>query len=151
MIAVVLGLTTSFRTFTEVENVVDTKLLAMDGPRGTRPGHPFFDVRQRHDADGAVRMTLTGELDLSSAAGLKARLNEVQRSSTRPVRLDLSELEFIDCSGIRAILDAMAEAHRGGGALEVDRIVSPIVGRVVSLGAIAADLWPAEAAGVAAA
>jgi hypothetical protein len=29
----------------------------------------------------------------------------------------------------------------------VDRSVSPIVGRLVSLGAISADLWPSEAVG----
>ncbi len=126
--------------------MVDSPLFAMDGPRGTGPGHPLFDVLQRHDADGAMRMTLTGELDLSAAEGLKARLGEIQRSKRR-VRLDLSELEFIDCAGIRAILDAMAEARRGGCAFEVDRAVSPIVGRIVSLGAIAGELWPAEGAG----
>jgi len=123
--------------------VVDSKLFAMDGPLGTGSGHPLFGVRQRHDADGAVRMTLVGELDLSAAPGLRARLNEA-RYGRRRVRLDLSELEFIDCSGIRTILDAMAEARRDGGAMEVDRSVSPIVGRLVALGAIAADLWPPE-------
>jgi anti-sigma B factor antagonist len=124
--------------------VVDSSLFTLDGPRGTGPGHPLFGVRQRHDADGAVRMTLTGELDLSATDGLTARLGEVRRSKRR-VRLDLSELEFIDCSGIRAILDAMAEARRDGCAFEVERSVSPIVGRVVSLGAIAEELWPADA------
>lgn len=126
--------------------MVDSKLFVMGGPQGTGSGHPLFGVKQRHDADGAVRMTLVGELDLSATDGLRARLDEVQRSKRR-VRLDLSELEFIDCSGIRTILDAMAEARREGCAFEVDRSVSPIVRRIVSLGAIAAELWPAEGAG----
>jgi anti-anti-sigma factor len=116
----------------------------MDGPHGTGSGHPHFGVRQRHDADGVVRVTLVGELDLSATDGLRARLDEVQQAKRR-VRLDLSELEFIDCTGIRAILDAMARARREGSALEVDRLVSPIVGRVVSLGSVAGELWPAEA------
>ena len=125
--------------------MVDSKPFTMDGPGGTGPDQPLFGVRQRQDVDGAVRMTLVGELDLSTTEGLRARLDEVQRAKRR-VRLDLSELEFIDCSGIRAILDAMAQARRDGAPLEVDRSVSPIVGRIVSLGTIAADLWPAEAA-----
>ena len=124
--------------------MVDSKL--SPGPRGTGSSPPLFGVRQRHDADGAVRMTLVGELDLSATDGLRARLDEAGRAKRR-VRLDLSELEFIDCSGVRAILDAMAEARRGGHAFEVDRSVSPIVGRLVSLGAIAGDLWPADATG----
>ncbi len=126
--------------------MVDSTLFGMTGPRGTGFAPPLFGVRQKRDADGAVRVTLTGELDLSAAGGLRAQLDEVQRSKQR-VRLDLSELEFIDCSGIRAILDAMAEARRDGHTLEVDRSVSPMVGRIVSLGAIAAELWPANAAG----
>jgi anti-anti-sigma factor len=126
--------------------VVDSKLFAIDGPRGTGPGHPLFGVRQRHDADGAVRMTLMGELDLSATDGLRVRLGEARRATNR-VRLDLSELEFIDCSGIRAILDAMAQARRDGTALEVERSVSPIVGRLVSLGSIAGDLWPSDGSG----
>jgi anti-anti-sigma factor len=117
----------------------------MDGPHRTGPGHPLFGVRERDDADGAVRITLTGELDLSATPGLRVRLGEMQRAK-RPIRLDLSELEFIDCSGIRAILEAMAEARREGYALEVDRDVSPMVGRIVSLGSIASELWPAAEA-----
>ena len=126
--------------------MVDSKSCGMGGPRGMGPCTPLFGVRQRHDADGAVRMTLVGELDLSTTDGLRARLDEVGRAKRR-VRLDLSELEFIDCSGIRAILDAMAQARRDGHPLEVERSVSPIVRRIVSLGAIASDLWPADAAG----
>jgi len=126
--------------------VVDTKPFAMDGPTGTGRGHPLFDVWQRHEPDGVTRVTLTGELDLSGAERLKTRLDEVRRSKHR-VRLDLSEVDFIDCSGIRAILDAMAEARRAGCTFEVDRSVSPIVGRIVSLGAISGELWPGEAAG----
>ena len=123
--------------------MVDSTLFSMDGPMGTGPLHSLFDVRQRPDADGAVRMTLMGELDLSTTERFKAGLDELQRSR-RPIRLDLSELEFVDCSGIRAILDAMADARREGRALDVDRSVSPIVGRIVSLGAITGELWPAE-------
>jgi anti-sigma B factor antagonist len=125
--------------------VVDYQLFAMDGPLRTGALHPLFDLRQRRDADGTERVTLTGELDLSATAGLKARLGEVQRAQHR-LRLDLSELDFIDCSGIRAILEAMADARREGCAVEVDRAVSPMVGRIVSLGAIAAELWPGETA-----
>lgn len=124
--------------------MVDSTPFSMDGPRGTGPFHSLFDVRQRHDDDGAVRITLMGELDISTTERFKARLDELQRSRRR-VRLDLSELEFVDCSGIRAILDAMAQARRDGCTVDVDQAVSPMVGRIVALGAIGGELWPEQA------
>ncbi|MGZ4169217.1 MAG: STAS domain-containing protein [Solirubrobacteraceae bacterium] len=90
-----------------------------------------------------MRMTLLGEMDLSASEGFRAQLDRVQQSRRR-VRLDLSELEFIDCSGLRAILNAMSEARRDRRELEVGRTVSPIVERVVSLARLAEHLWPAE-------
>ena len=120
--------------------------LTMQGhgrPRATGT-RPVFEIRQRHDTDGALRVTLIGELDLAVADGLRARLDQLRRSERR-VRLDLSELEFIDCSGINGILGALAEARRQHWELEVDRLVSPGVRRITSLADVASALWPAAA------
>lgn len=105
----------------------------------------MFEIRQRHDADGALRVTLMGELDLAVADGLTARLDQLQRSEPR-VRLDLSKLEFIDCCGINGILRALAEARRSHWGLEVDRQVSPGVRRITDLDEIAEALWPERVA-----
>lgn len=119
--------------------MVDSSVFSMGGPHGTETC--LFEITQRQDADGALRMTLRGELDLSVTDGLRAQLAQVQRSRRR-VRLDLSELEFVDCSGISAILGALAEARRQQRELEVSRTVSANVERFISLAAIASDLWP---------
>jgi anti-sigma B factor antagonist len=129
--------------------VIESMLYAMDGPLGTKPCRSLFEIRQRDDADGALRATLIGELDLSATDRLRAGLDQLQRSKRR-VRLDLSELEFIDCRGVGTILSALAEARRNGWDLEVDRLVSPIVGRIVSLTEIGSSLWPAATVAVAA-
>ena len=106
---------------------------------------PVFEIKQCHDADGALRVTLIGELDLAVADDLTARLDQLRRSERR-VRLDLSELDFIDCCGIKGIIRALAEARRGHCELEVDRVVSPGVGRITALQDVARALWPAEVA-----
>jgi ABC-type transporter Mla MlaB component len=69
------------------------------------------------------------------------------RETSRPIRIDLSGLEFIDCSGLEAIIDELAAARRLGQSLEVDRPVSAPVKRVVTFMDASAVLWPPDADG----
>ena len=124
--------------------MIDSMLADTDGPTGNEVSLSMLELSERQDADGAVRLTLIGELDLSVTDRLRGRLDQLGRSQQR-VRLDLSQLDFIDCSGLRAILNALADARGKQRALEVDRRVSPNVSRVISLVHIASDLWPADA------
>ncbi len=124
--------------------MIDSMLADTDGPTGNEVSLSMLELSERQDADGAVRLTLIGELDLSVTDRLRGRLDQLGRSQRR-VRLDLSQLDFIDCSGVRAILNALTDARGKQRALEVDRRVSPNVSRVISLVHIASDLWPADA------
>jgi anti-anti-sigma factor len=63
---------------------------------------------EQHD-DGAT-VKLGGELDLATAPVLARALAACRRSSRR-VTLDLRGLEFMDCSGLRCILDADRRAQ----------------------------------------
>jgi anti-sigma B factor antagonist len=66
---------------------------------------------RRHD--GTVVLTLRGELDLASADVVSARLDEL-RAAGVPALLDIDELDFMDSSGLRLVLDA-AEASDASG------------------------------------
>jgi anti-anti-sigma factor len=116
---------------------------APDTPGKTTTGRPFFEIRQHTDADGALRLTLIGEIDLAVADQLAAQLGQLTGPGRR-VRLDLSQPQFIDCRGVGAIMTALMDARRGGWDLDVDRCVSPPVARIIALAGIAPDLWPAE-------
>lgn len=107
---------------------------------------PQLEIRCQEDGDGALRATLIGELDLAVADPLQARLAQLMQGE-RPVRLDLSQLQFIDCAGIGGILAVLSEARRRHSQLEVDPIVSPSVGRIMALGEITSALWPGGARG----
>jgi anti-anti-sigma factor len=72
-----------------------------------------FRIDESRDADGALRLTLLRELDLTVAPRLDARLAELRETSAQ-VRLDLSKLEFIDSSGIRVVTLAALDARRNG-------------------------------------
>ena len=59
------------------------------------------------------------------------------------MRLDLSELDFIDSSGVQALVVGLKYARRSGRELEVDRRVSASVERLIEMMGIGAQLWPA--------
>jgi anti-sigma B factor antagonist len=55
---------------------------------------------------GAPALALEGEIDVATAGALTARLEEFILDSEGVVVLDLSEVEFIDSSGLAALLRA---------------------------------------------
>jgi anti-sigma B factor antagonist len=120
-------------------------------PKPTSSAHlalagPSFEIRENVDADGVVRLTLIGELDIAVADRVEDRFRQL-REDDRPVRLDLSQLEFIDSSGVRAIVLGLKHARQGGHTLEVDQRISPTVARMIDIMGIGSQLWPHEPPG----
>ncbi|MFG3169068.1 STAS domain-containing protein [Streptomyces sp. NPDC048200] len=82
--------------------------------------------------DGIALVTVAGELDVETAPELRNRLADQIRAGRRHLLLDLSEVPFMDSSGINALLKAHDEAGRAGGSV---CLVSPapMVRRVLDL------------------
>ena len=99
-----------------------------------------FRMRERFDPDGALRLALSGELDMSVAQALADRLTRL-RNEGYVVRVDLSRLEFIDSSGLRELIVA-ARPRWDTARLEVDRRVSDPVRRVIELAGVHSRFWP---------
>ncbi len=78
-------------------------------------------IEERRGADVVVAR-LTGELDISGAESTGQRIAEAVPSSARGVVVDMSELEFIDSSGISMLF---ALARRVGSRRQELRVVAP--------------------------
>lgn len=83
------------------------------------------------EEDSVRTLALAGELDLANAATLAAQLEE---ETAGELVLDMSELEFIDSTGI-ALLVAVHRRLNGNGAVRFRLIASenPAVQRVMAL------------------
>ncbi len=64
--------------------------------------------------DGAVRVSLRGELDLSCARQMEEYFAAIDEQAPARVVVDLSGLAFIDSSGLRMLLLADARAREHG-------------------------------------
>ena len=71
-----------------------------------------FSVEERRH-DGTVVLTVRGELDLASAELVADRLEEL-RAAGEPTLLDLDELDFMDSSGLRLVLNAAETSDATG-------------------------------------
>jgi anti-anti-sigma factor len=100
-----------------------------------------FRMREVFDGPDTLRLVLSGELDLAVAAILGERLRHL-RTAGFDVRLDLAELDFIDSSGLRELITALAESRSDGWRLDIDPQVSEAVRRTVDLAGLHAHFWP---------
>jgi anti-anti-sigma factor len=100
-----------------------------------------FQIEQRRELDGGFRLTLLGELDMSVAEGLEARLREL-KGAHASVRLDLSQLSFIDSTGIRIVTLARLDSGRNNGwQFEVEPELNPAIRRPLELLGLDRVLW----------
>lgn len=86
---------------------------------------PTLDIRES-DASGCLRLSLVGEVDMATVSSLDARLARLRAVRT-PVRLDLSELSFIDSTGIRLLIQTIGDARIKHWDVQIEPNVSPSV------------------------
>lgn len=92
---------------------------------------PHFEILEREE-HGWVHLVLTGDLDVASASALGDCLSQLAARKAA-VRLDLSRLEFIDCTGLHALIRAIDDAQSNGWRLQIDRHVTHQVARLLEL------------------
>jgi anti-anti-sigma factor len=93
--------------------------------RMSRTGGPMFSNEPAIRDDGAhVVVTLRGELDIANAADLGAVLSEAVARNPHVIA-DLSDLTFIDCASVGALV--RARAREAGG----DLVLAGARGRVL--------------------
>jgi anti-anti-sigma factor len=85
----------------------------------------ILDV-QTHEHDGVLRVALRGELDLSSAAYVEEELQRIEADRPPLLALDLSELRFMDSTGLRLVVTADQRARRDGRRFAVVRGPEPV-------------------------
>ena len=96
------------------------------GPRGRRvylcasfDVTPLDVTTEQHP--GQTRVVLIGELDIASTQMLENELSAIEANSPGTLVLDLRRVEFIDSTGLRALIAADERARSEGRRLAVVR------------------------------
>ncbi len=75
-----------------------------------------LEMRSEREGDEHV-IALAGELDVAGVERVDEELERVEATDARRIVLDLRDLEFIDSSGIRLIIQADARSRANGNRL----------------------------------
>src|SRR4051794_37328999 len=101
---------------------------------------PAFKLTEVAHLRGDRELHVHGELDFATAPALRDRLRSLSRLG-HPVAVDLSQVSFMDSSGLSLLLDLRRAAARDGWEFAVLRPSPPVL-RVIAL-ARAEDLLAA--------
>lgn len=80
----------------------------------------LLDLNAREHGSVTV-LTLTGELDISSAGRVEKELTRAEERRPGALVLDLSQLDFMDSTGLRIVVSADARARERGSRFAVVR------------------------------
>jgi anti-sigma B factor antagonist len=78
------------------------------------------------ELDGTIQVSLIGELDISEIEGVQEVIGTAEAKRPQVLVLDLRELEFLDSSGIRLVVEADLRAQREQRRLVIVRGPEPV-------------------------
>jgi anti-sigma B factor antagonist len=94
---------------------------------------------EREESEHRVRVF--GEIDMAVTGAVDSEMRRVEATDAETILLDLDQLEFLDASGIRLLMDLDARSRGNGGRLRIIPASAPQVQRVLDLTGVA-DLLP---------
>ena len=85
----------------------------------------------RHHGDRAT-IHIGGEIDLATCPLLQAVVVDLVDRGCHQLTIDLERVSFLDCAGIRVLVDARRRVQKHGGSVRLVR-PRPLVQRVLAL------------------
>ena len=78
-----------------------------------------FQIKQEVLPDGVAVLRTKGRLDAVAAPDLKSRLKELVAGGQTRLVIDLTDVSFIDSSGLAALVSGFRAAREAGGTIKL--------------------------------
>ena len=76
-------------------------------------------IVERLEHGPATVLAVDGQVDMRTSPALRKQLRRAVRDRCPLIVADLSNVDFIDSSGMATLIEALKEAHRYGGKLKL--------------------------------
>ena len=81
----------------------------------------LFTINTTRRPDGTVVLTPTGDLDLATCDQFERRVGELIAEGGHTITLDLSDLDFVDSTGVSVLVTLRAQLRNRGGNLSASQ------------------------------
>ncbi len=88
--------------------------------------HDELSIDLKNDNDGTLVFKLRGSLDLATAPTVRAALSEATEKGGNNLIVDLTQLEFLDSTGLGVLIGAHRRAAEHGGTFRLIVTEGPI-------------------------
>ena len=100
---------------------------------------PEFSTRTIQQSPQVCLVRVSGDLDVATSPRFKETLDAVLDTGSQTVLLDLEGVDFLDSTGISAIVVARRSLEERGASLSIDGL-SPAAERVLEIAGLLDDL-----------
>ena len=90
------------------------------------------EIQTQQDGD-SVTITVHGEIDLSTADDLDAAIRDAEDTEIGQIVVDLSDLAFLDSSGLSVLLKASVRSREDGNRISFVPSKHEVVTRLIAL------------------
>lgn len=84
-----------------------------------------MEIREKK-VDDIVLLSLEGRLDATSAKDLKKKVGTLTQEKRLRIILDMSEINFIDSSGLGSLVASLRSVNKLGGDIKIATIQDPV-------------------------
>lgn len=107
-----------------MEESFDTRRIGLDR---LSLGHPRRHVLHTYRRDGCQVVVLRGELDLYTGPALRRLMREIAQSDpVARVVVDMTELSFLDSSGLGVLIGGLRRLRASGGSMHLAGCRGPV-------------------------
>jgi anti-anti-sigma factor len=99
----------------------------------------MLDIRSAPTVTGEAHLRVSGEIDLGTAPQLESALSDAICDGTAAVTVDLSDVDFIDSTGVSVLVRSAHRAEQSGVMVRVEG-AHGIVARVLRVTGVASYL-----------
>lgn len=87
---------------------------------------PHFELHHEEPSSDATVLRVVGDLDLAAAPSFKQMAGDLMGTGVRHVEVDLGKTEFVDSSGLGALLWLDHRLHAVGGDMAINNAVDNV-------------------------